>query len=693
MLSGCMAAVLAGVFGGLIWAQIQAGSGHLTLLVLAGLLVLLACLAVIASLVHLGLAKPVAALERELELQVHGQSDQPVKLPPSHALGGLPAAVARLASGSADARREFAHKTEQATASLAEEKARLAAILLDLSEGVIVCNLQHRVLLYNQAAFRLLGAPAALGLGRSLFAVFAQDAVRHCLECLRERDPGDDACRASGQTPDGVIEFLCGLVEGSELFKLRMAPVSIEGPDIIAYVLTFMDQGDRAEALAARDRLLTHVTSDWRRPLAGLRAVIETLRDHPELGATKRDALERVIAEETIFLCEGFESLAQGYERAPGRAWQLAEIHSSDLLNSLRRRLSCANGPEVTVIGLPLWFRGDSHSLLLALDRLLNRLREHTGASRFDVEPLLSDRQVYLEIVWSGSAIPGALLARWLGEPITGAAAGASLRRILDLHGSDVWSQEKRAGWAYLRLPFAVPSHLPVVRPGVVLPARPEFYDFDLFEDRQLTRAAADQPLRRLDYVVFDSETTGLRPSAGDQVIALAGVRVVNGRILTGETFNCLIDPGRPIPPASVRFHAITDEMVAGRPPFEVALPQFKEFVGDAILVAHNAAFDMTFIKRQEEASGLKFENPVLDTLLLSAVLHDHESEHGLDAVAARFGIEISGRHSALGDAMATAAVLVRMLDLLEARGIVTLAQAIEASSRMTGLRKMQARF
>ncbi len=225
------------------------------------------------------------------------------------------------------------------------------------------------------------------------------------------------------------------------------------------------------------------------------------------------------------------------------------------------------------------------------------------------------------------------------------------------------------------------------------LPARPEFYDFQDLNQPMHWDEMGGKSLIDLSYVVFDTETTGLSPSTGDEIISIAAVRIENGKVDETGAYSRLVNPGCTIPPLSIQFHGITDDMVKGEAPIGEVLPSFREYVGDAVLVAHNAAFDMKFLKLKEVETGIAFPNLVLDTLLISVFL-DHESHnHTLDGIAQQMGITIEGRHTALGDAVATAHVFRKMINRLEARGITSLRRVVEASSKIEHVRKMQERF
>lgn len=214
--------------------------------------------------------------------------------------------------------------------------------------------------------------------------------------------------------------------------------------------------------------------------------------------------------------------------------------------------------------------------------------------------------------------------------------------------------------------------------------ARPLTYDFDLL-DRDVAAAVEDTPLTALTYAVFDTETTGLLPHK-DEIVQIGAVRVVNGRIVEAERMDQLVDPGRPIPPPSTAVHHVTDAMVRGQPEIAEAGPRFHAFAGGSVIVAHNAPFDMAFLHRHKARMGVAWDHPILDTVLLSAVLFGASQAHRLDALSARLDVAIRPelRHTALGDACATAEVLVRMLPMLVARGLTTFG-AVLAETRRHG--------
>ncbi len=212
--------------------------------------------------------------------------------------------------------------------------------------------------------------------------------------------------------------------------------------------------------------------------------------------------------------------------------------------------------------------------------------------------------------------------------------------------------------------------------------ARPLIYDFDLSE-HEGEHEIETRAIRDLTFVVFDTETTGLTPHR-DELVQIGAVRVVKGRIVEGEKLDMYVNPGRSIPPASTRVHGITDEMVAGAPDPATAVSRFHEFVRDAVIVAHNAPFDMAFLHRHGKTLGLDWDHPILDTVLLSAVVFGDGEKHTLDALCTRLGVTVPEelRHTALGDAQATAEALCRMLPILASRGYRTFSDVIDQTRK-----------
>lgn len=220
---------------------------------------------------------------------------------------------------------------------------------------------------------------------------------------------------------------------------------------------------------------------------------------------------------------------------------------------------------------------------------------------------------------------------------------------------------------------------------------RPVVYDFSLL-DVDASAPGSGDDLRSLAYTVLDTETTGLDPRGGDAIVSVGAVRVDRARVREDDVLDRLVDPGRPIPAVATSVHGITDAMVAGRSTLPTVLRDLSRFAEQTVLVGHDIAFDLAFLRPAERAAGVTLPTRVLDVLLLSAVLHPADSEHhSLETLAQRYDVPVLGRHTALGDALLTAEVFVAMIELLRMQGITTYGEAV-AAAMSTDLARHSAR-
>jgi len=176
--------------------------------------------------------------------------------------------------------------------------------------------------------------------------------------------------------------------------------------------------------------------------------------------------------------------------------------------------------------------------------------------------------------------------------------------------------------------------------------------------------------------IVLDTETTGLDPLQGDRVVEIGCIELVN-RFPTGRTFHCYFNPERDVPQAALNVHGLTAEFLADKPLFAHKAEELVAFLGDALLVAHNATFDLTFLNAELERAGRAAvsRERMIDTLLLARRKHPNASNR-LDDLCARYAIDNSRRtkHGALLDAELLAEVFVELLGARQAQ--FALAQA-----------------
>jgi len=679
---------------GLVWSDLDAPARD----ALAGLLtppriglLVLAGLALAGGLALTGYRRftATAAVARRLaeEVRLIAQGNAAHRVAPSGAPEArlLAEAVNELAEARSALAADVAATVADANARVEAERRRLAALVAELDQSVLVCNREGRILLYNAAAQRILGGGDAslLGLGRSVFGIVDRNLILHAVEAMErqlEREEREGA------------HFVTATGEG-RLLRVQAAPVPGEAAGepsaggLAGYVLLFADVTESVDAEAKRVALLQRLVEGTRAGLANIRAASENLAAHPGMDEQRRARFAGIIQDEAVRLSELLrETTADASERLKVR-WPLEDMRGEDLLTLARRRIERQAGlaTKLESVDPGLWLRVDSFSLAQGLAYLARRLQDELAVREVRFRLVPSGAHAQLDLLWRGAPLGPESAFAWQNDPFTlgGEASPLSLAQVVERHGGETWYQrDLPAQLAYFRLLLPLAEARRSGGARAAASSRPEFYDFDLFRRSPASDALDERRLEELAYTVFDSETTGLNPAEGDEIIALGAVRIVNGRLLAGETFESLVDPQRSLPAASIAVHGITREMLAGQPTIEAVLPRFRRFAEETVLVGHNAAFDMRFLQLKEAQTGVRFEQPVLDTLLLSAVAHPEQGSHSLEEIAGRLGVKVVGRHTALGDALVTGEVFLRLLPLLAERGVRTLAEARAAAEK-----------
>lgn len=606
-------------------------------------------------LFDLNVSKPIDLLAGALRARAH--ADVAAALDPNVAryLGDLAPAAQATAHSLSETRNALAEAVARETTRLSIEKNRLAALLSDVPVGVLLCSGDHQLVFYNGMAIGLIGAAtkgAAPGLDRKLFDYLREGPIRQAHQRLVEAND-----------PDAASDLLCATRDGSEILAARMRLLPDDGTQTPGYVLTLRDVTADLATHANREALLAEVLDRVRRPATNLRALLAVL---PQGTPTPPD-MDAALRQEADILSQAISDLAKRKDEGQADLIPRSPLRVADLTDGLRARLE-AKGITLTAQDAALLLRCDGFEMVALLAGVTLAVADRMQIKAFELTVEEDSTDALLRIGWTGGALRVADLESWLKAGLDADVPGVTGHHVLTSHATDIWPETLADGRHAICLPIRI-ARRAGPRPKPI--ARAVVYDFDLLSKAR-NEKVADAALADLTYVVFDTETTGLLPNQGDEIVQIAAVRIVNGKRVEAEVFDMLVNPGRSIPAASTVVHGITEAMVQDAPDIGVAGRAFHKFAEGAVLIAHNAPFDMEFLRRHEPAIGARFDNPILDTVLLSAVVFGQHEDHSLDALTHRLSITIpeEARHTAIGDSVATADAFLKLLPMLQGRGL-----------------------
>ncbi|MGO4907269.1 exonuclease domain-containing protein [Pseudorhodobacter sp. W20_MBD10_FR17] len=607
-------------------------------------------------LFDVNVSKPIDLLAGALRARAH--ADIGAAMDPSVAryLGDLAPAAQATAHSLSETRNALAEAVARETTRLSTEKNKLAALLSDVPVGVLLCSGDHQLVFYNGMAVDLIGKATkgvAPGLDRKLFDYLREGPIRHAHARL---------CEA--EDPDAASDLLCATRDGVQILAARMRLLPNEGA-APGYVLTLRDVTADLAAHTKREALLAEVLDRVRRPAANLRALLAVL---PE-GSQTPPAMDAALRQEADGLSRAIADLAKRKDEGQADLLPRSPLRIADLTDGLRARFE-AGGLMLTAEDVPLLLRCDGFEMVSLLASIGLRTAALLDVKSFELTVEEDSTDALLRLCWTGAPLRVIDLEQWLEAGLDDDVPGVTGHSVLISHATDIWPEELVNGRHSICMPVRI-ARRTGPRPKPI--ARAVVYDFDLL-GKERNAKVAEQALADLTYVVFDTETTGLLPGQGDEIVQIAAVRIVNGKRVEAEVFDSLVNPGRTIPAASTVVHGITEAMVADAPDIATVGRAFHKFAEGAVLIAHNAPFDMEFLRRHEPAIGARFDNPILDTVLLSAVIFGQHEEHSLDALTHRLSITIpeEARHTAIGDSVATADAFLKLLPMLQGRGLTS---------------------
>ncbi len=668
---------------------LQTVGDHLGPVLLGGFFVLLGYLLLVNDLFHTTIL-PLFDLTEETTLISTVNPGHRVQPKGCRELVRLSQSINDAAERLQDMQMTVGKHLESVNLRLEEEKSTLAAVIADLPEGILVCNLDGDILLYNQRAREFFPCSEQdqthgflcgfLGLGRSVYNLIEPFLIDHGVQTIASRlERGIPGLTYNAMTKGAA----------DRLLRMEMVPVRNKDRKLSGFILVLHDMSQQMTIERTTQDLIEWFMEETHSSVAGIcESVDDMLR--------KRERSPRDLEHFKTKICENVQILSGELEDAledlPGvfrTQWPLQRLPLQDLVDLFKKEAAFHSPVRITTsfVAEKGEVEVEIATFVKVLLILLNALAAEHDVHSVTCRTSVQGQQALLDLIWPGEAVSGNVLAYWKQTSLQGQdrSLNLSVREVLIRHRAQLSSEADYGGNAFVRLTLPLEDKSQGQALAWSETDWQTHYDFGMFDQNGWGVQFREKTLDALTYTVFDLETTGLDPEGGDEIVSISGVRVMNGRVLEMEAFDQLVNPGRSIPQEAIRVHGIENEAVQNKPRIEEVLPLFYKFAEGTVLVAHSAMFDLAFLRKGEARTGIQFENPVLDTFQLSVLVHPNKKDHSIEAICSRLGVSVQGRHSAFGDAVTTANIFLKLLPLLHKRGVWTLEQALQTCRKSPG--------
>ncbi|MGB6972879.1 MAG: PAS domain-containing protein [Desulfobulbales bacterium] len=328
-----------------------------------------------------------------------------------------------------------------------DHEAILNTLLHELKDGVLVCDPDAQITLFNQAAEDLFGQSQSFGKGKSLYTFCFQPPVEHALNLLTYQYECNNQ-----SLPFPYVQFMNASRNQEQFFRCRVSFL----PPLTAQKKSFVIIFEDISAWHIPDNPLYMKIEEFRAPMTNLRAAVENLTEYPEMSPVMHSAFENVLVQESINLTEAFNTLAGSCRVIMQTQNLLTELNSVVLFGYVARHLQ---NKKISVVVSPeqsIGTKVDIYGLLLVLDYLASSIKHKQKGIRLSCEIHIGKQFIYFDFVWSGPFIPPAAVEKMLAKKLEHSIGAMTVAAILNSMGGDIWSQQQEKAQSTLRLALPI---------------------------------------------------------------------------------------------------------------------------------------------------------------------------------------------------------------------------------------------